>query len=110
VTPVPGAATGSDATPAAVRDAGGVIWLFWSRYRPDPDAAPDQFGELVDLYLVRHHPVTGWGEPFRVSASPFSGFGPVPVLAPGGRIWLFWSDAVGDSQGDLFFKQLGTSM
>jgi hypothetical protein len=32
------------------------------------------------------------------------------VLAPGGRIWLFWSDAVGDSQGDLFFKQLGTSM
>jgi hypothetical protein len=52
---------------------------------PDPDAAPDQFGELVDLYLVRHHPVTGWGEPSRVIASPFSGFGPVPVLAPGGR-------------------------
>jgi len=111
VTPVPGAATGSDVTPAAVRDAAGVIWLFWSRYRPDPDAARDQFVELVDLYLVRHYPVTGWGEPFRVSASPFSGFGPVPVLAPGGRIWLFWSDANGgDSQGDLFFKQLGTSI
>jgi hypothetical protein len=35
VTPVPGAATGSDVTPAAVRDAAGVIWLFWS----DPTAA-----------------------------------------------------------------------
>jgi hypothetical protein len=50
VTPVPGAATGSDVTPAAVRDAAGVIWLFWS----------DANG--------------------------------------------------GDSQGDLFFKRLGTSM
>jgi hypothetical protein len=109
-TPVPGAATGSDASPAAVRDAAGVLWLFWSRSRPDPDAAPDAFGELLDLYLARHHPVTGWGEPFQVSAWPFSGFRPVPVLAPGGRIWLFWSDAnVGDGQGDLFFKQLLTS-
>jgi len=109
-TPVPGAASGSDANPAAVRDAAGVIWLFWSRSRPDPDATPDQFGELVDLYLARHYPATGWDEPLRVSASPLSGYRPVPVLAPGGRIWLFWSDAnVGDGQADLFFKQILTS-
>jgi hypothetical protein len=43
-TPVPGAASGSDESPAAVRDAAGVIWLFWSRSRPDPDATPGEFG------------------------------------------------------------------
>jgi hypothetical protein len=109
-TPVPRAATGSDAFPAAVCDAAGVIWLFWSRSRPDPNPPPDSHGELLDLYLARHHPGAGWSEPVRVSASPFSGFRPVPVLAPDGRIWLFWSDAnVGDGQGDLYFKQLRTS-
>jgi hypothetical protein len=109
-TPVPGAATGSEENPAAVRDAAGVIWLFWSRSRPDPDATPDEFGELVDLYLARHHPATGWEDPLRVSASPLSGLRPVPALAPGGRIWLFWSDAnPGHDQADLFFKQLRAS-
>jgi hypothetical protein len=110
-TPVPGAATGSDACPAAVCDAAGVIWLFWSRSRPDPDPPPDSPGrELLDLYLARHHPVTGWGKPLRVSASPFSGFRPIPVLAPDGRIWLFWSGTIDvDGQSDLFCKQLLTS-
>jgi hypothetical protein len=110
-TPVPGAATGSDACPAAVCDAAGVIWLFWSRSRPDPNPPPDAYDrELLDLYLARYHPGTGWSEPFRVSTSPFSGFRSVPVLAPDGRIWLFWSGAVdGDGQADLYFKQLRTS-
>ena len=110
-TPVPGAATGSDAHPAAVCDAAGVLWLFWRRSRPDPDPPPDAYDrELLDLYVARHYPGTGWSEPFRVSASPFSGFRPVPVLAPDGRIWLFWSGAIdGDGQADLYFKQLRTS-
>jgi hypothetical protein len=110
-TPVPGAASGSDANPAAVRDAAGVIWLFWSRSRPDPDPPPDAYDrELLDLYLARHYPGTGWSEPVRVSVSPFSGFHPVPVLAPDGKIWLFWSSPIdGDGQADLYYKQLRTS-
>lgn len=108
-TPVPGAATGSDAFPAAVCDAAGVLWLFWNRFRPDPEAAPDEFGELLDLYFARHHPITGWDEPLQASASPLSGFHPIPVLAPDGRIWLFWTGTnVGNDQTDLYFKRLGT--
>jgi hypothetical protein len=58
---------------------------------------------LLDLYLARHHPVTGWSKPLRVSASPFSGFRPLPVLASDGRIWLFWSGAIHvDGEADLF--------
>jgi Family of unknown function (DUF6519) len=101
-TAVPVAATGSDTSPAAIRDGTGVIWFFWSRSRPGP-ASP-----VLDLVLSRHHPLTGWRDPFRVSEPPFSGPKPMAVQAPSGGVLLFWTG--GDGQSNLFFRQVITSL
>jgi hypothetical protein len=88
--------------PAVVVDGDRAVWVFWQagerifsqRFRRDLD--PPQWAENVT-------PVPG--------AATGSDVTPAAVRDAAGVIWLFWSDANGgDSQGDLFFKQLGTSM
>ena len=98
---VPGTAGGSNSWPAGVRDATGAVWLFWVH----------RDGQRSDILVARNNPVTGgWGEPRQLTGSTRAESLPFPVLAPDGKIWLFWSSNRAGSLSDLFFKQLVTSL
>jgi hypothetical protein len=78
-TPVPGAFGGS---PNGARDATGAVWLFWAR---------SGAAGRMDIFLARDNPVTGgWGEPRQLIGSTEDDLGPFPLLAPDGKLWLFW--------------------
>jgi hypothetical protein len=97
---VPGTGGSNDA-PAGLRDASGAVWLFWVHA-----------GEgRADILTARNNPVTGgWGEPRQVTGSTGGERDPFPVLAPDGKLWLFWSSGRAGALSDLYFKQLITSL
>jgi phage tail-like protein len=75
-----------DRHPAAVRDALGRLWLFWESNRRGP----------TDIWARVHDPVVGWGDPQRVSTAHFRHERPAAVVDGDGRLWLFYSDDLGD--------------
>lgn len=99
---VPGTTGGTNQNerPTALRDAGGAVWLLWSR-----EAAPT----VTDIWAVRRDPVTGgWGEPRQVTASGGSNDTAYGVPEGGAISLLFRSNRAG--QFDLYFKQLITEV
>lgn len=76
----------NDRYPAVVREASGRIWLFWQSDRRGP----------TDIWAQTYEAGTGWSEPGRVSKADLSHERPAPVIDAGGRIWLFYSNDLGD--------------
>lgn len=87
--------TGSadDRYPSVVREASGRIWLFWQSNRRGPS----------DIWAQTYEAGTGWSEAGRVSKAHFRHERPAAVIDADGRIWLFYSDDLGDRR-NLFVQ------
>ena len=89
---------GANQRPAALFDADGGLWLFWSRLAAGPK---------TDIWTVYRNPTTlAWGAPRQVSGSPGSNDFPVAFERNGALQLYFRSNRAGNF--DLFFKTLIT--
>jgi hypothetical protein len=98
-THVPGTAAGelAQASPTAVSDAEGGIWLFWL-------STANIVGlSTASIWYARYNPVTQiWGEPRQMTGFLRNDAAPFVLRGPDGSLWLFWHRSVGNPGLDRY--------
>jgi len=109
-THVPGTDAGevAQASPTAVSDAEGGIWLFWL------STAHIVGLSTASIWYARYNPVTQiWGEPRQMTGFLRHDAAPFVVRGPDGSLWLFWRRSVGSPGLDhyqLFYRRIFPSI
>lgn len=89
------AATVFESEPCAMKDATGLIWLFWSSRRNG-------------IWKIWYNRFDGnaWGAPKTLTTGSDSDREPAVLFAPsgGGRIWVFWSRKKSNGLWNIFFR------
>jgi hypothetical protein len=90
-----------DRQPGAIEEAGGAVWLVWTRGAPGAG----------DIFFMRRNPESGaWGQARQMTLSPGDDAAPFALVEPGtNAIWVMWtSDRTGDQ--DIYAKRLITAV
>jgi hypothetical protein len=109
-THVPGTDAGelAQASPTAVSDAEGGIWLFWL------STAHIVGLSTASIWYARYNPVTQiWGEPRQMTGFLRHDADPFVLRGPDGSLWLFWRRSVGNpgvERYQLFYRRIFPSI
>ena len=109
-THVPGTDAGelAQASPTAVSDAEGGIWLFWL------STAHIVGLSTASIWYARYNPVTQiWGEPRQMTGFLRNDADPFVLRGPDGSLWLFWRRSVGNpglERYQLFYRRIFPSI
>jgi hypothetical protein len=98
----------AQASPTAVSDVEGGIWLFWL------STANIVGPSTASIWYARYNPVTQiWGEPRQMTGFLRNDADPFVLRGPDGSLWLFWRRSVGNPGGEryqLFYRRIFPSI